>query len=239
MALDIWETDPDNKPAEREAFDDGTVGRFHSGFMDRSDPTSPPQPVSLSEWRFSSESVSIADAVAERFGGTSVPDITSGRLDVFTTSDTLPIILAGPDAINADMKQWSPGNTLMHHCTGKLFLAPEEKAGKLCGCPALFAERKQAAKDYIGPSPSIQFTFRLADARDLGEFKFVTGSWTLAAILHEYTNAVQRVGDGGPVVATLSLELVSYVAKKGKMRGKLVEYTKPVLKVICAENTAA
>jgi hypothetical protein len=129
------------------------------------------------------------------------------------------------------MKLWNRSK-LVHHCDGVEFLSPDEKAGRPCGCPALFAQRKQAAKDYVGPSPSINITFRLADDPDLGSFRFQSGSWTLAEVLHEYENDLERVG--GEAVATLRLELVEYTTKKGRF----VSYLKPVLDNIRSYNDA-
>lgn len=236
MALDIWKTDPDNKPAPREDYSDDTVGRFHSGYMEHDEKTGKSYPAPLDEWRVSTGDMTVAKAVAELFGGSPVENEEGANenfIDVYTSAKKVPVIIEA-DGIESDMKQWVNGK-LVHHCTGTKFLSHpsnDKLVGQPCGCPDLFAERKQAANDYMGPNPSITFTFRLADDEALGTFKFVTGSWTLAAVLHEAENALEAVGAGGPVLAHIELEPVSYVAKKGKMKGKTVEYTKPVIKVV-------
>lgn len=233
--FNLWATDPDNKPKARESFKDDTVGRLHSGYMDESGKK--PRPVALSEWRFSTGEKAVSDAVAQLFGGTPVENEESTSenfIDVFTEAVKVPVIIE-PDGIQADMKQWINGK-LVHHCDGVKFLSPDDKAGEECGCPSLFAERKQAAKDYQGPNPSITVTFRLADDPELGKFKFVTGSWTLAAVLHEALNDLDRVGT--TALASLELEYVEYTPSKGPMRNKLVSYTKPVIRVIKAYNDA-
>ncbi|QAY26951.1 recombination directionality factor [Streptomyces phage Shawty] len=233
--FNLWATDPDNAPKKRETFKDDTVGRLHSGYMDESGRK--PTPVALTEWRFSTGEKTVADAVAQLFGGTPVENDESTSenfIDVFTEAKRVPVIIE-PDGIEADMKQWINGK-LVHHCDGVEFLSPDEKKGQPCGCPSLFAERKAAAKDYQGPNPSITVYFRLADDPELGKFKFVTGSWTLAAVLHEALNDLDMVGQ--TAYGTLELEYVEYVAKKGPMRGKTVSYTKPVIRVVKAYNDA-
>ena len=242
MALDIWKTDPDNKPEPRKVFSDDTNGRFAFGYMEKDEATGKTYPASLSEWKFATGDKNIADAVAQLLGGTPVENEETSAdnfIDVFTSAETLPVVIQS-DGIESDMKQWVNGK-LVHHCTGTVFLSHpsnEKLVGKPCNCPELFADRKQAARDYMGPNPSITVTFRLADDESLGVFKFVTGSWSLAERLHEAENALEVVGKGGPVFAKLVLENVSYIAKKGKMKGKPVEYTKPVISIVKPYNDA-
>ncbi|WBP87025.1 recombination directionality factor [Kitasatospora cathayae] len=219
MALRIFDTDPEAKPKPR--FTDDTVGRFHSGkAVDN-------VPVALSEWRVSTGDPEVADAIAQLFGGSPVELETTSEnyISVETDQPKVLVVLDGPKAIHADMKLWNRSK-LVHHCDGVEFLSPEEKRGSRCGCPELFAERKQAAKDYMGPSPSISITFRLADDYELGKFRFQSGSWSLAEVLHEYEAALARID--GEALAELTLELVEYTTKKGRA----VSYYKPVLKVL-------
>ncbi|MFE3591961.1 hypothetical protein ACFXOY_31160 [Streptomyces niveus] len=231
MALTIFDTDPDAKPKPRQDFSDDTVGRFHSGRQIDG------QPESLNEWRITTGDPVVASSVAQLFGGEPIEtDSTSENfIDVFTDKDSILVILDGPKAIYADMKLWN-NKKLVHHCDGTVYLSPDERKGQPCYCPELFAERKQAARDYVGPSPSIAITFRLADDPELGEFKFQSGSWTLASVLHEYENDLAAVK--GPALAELSLELVEYIAKKGKMKGKTVSYVKPLIRVLKAYDEA-
>ncbi|MFJ9646715.1 hypothetical protein [Streptomyces sp. NPDC101206] len=230
--MTIFDTDPNAKPKVRETFEDDTVGRFHSGRQDE-DGT----PEALTEWRITTGDLVVAQSVAQLYGGEPVETERPAEnfIDVFTDRASIPVVLDGPDAIYADMKLWNRSK-LVHHCDGSKFLSPEEKAGKPCGCPELFAERKAAAKDFLGPAPSITITFRLADDFELGLFKFQSGSWTLASVLHEYENALEAVD--GPALADLTLELVEYTVKKGPNRGRNVSYIKPVIKVRKSYNDA-
>jgi len=239
ITVNVWATDPENKPAERKTFTDDTAGRLHSGYMEANE-NGKPVPVALTEWRLSTGDMNVARNVAELFGGSPVENAESTSenfIDVFTAASSVPVIIEA-DGISADMKQWV-GGKLAHHCDGVNFLShplSESKIGTNCGCPHLFAERKEAAKAGMGPNPSIEVKFRFAADPELGVFKWQTGSWTLLAVLHEVANAMDEIG--APVLADLILEEVSFVGKKGKMKGQRIEYTKPVIKVRKAYNDA-
>lgn len=227
MGLRIFETDPAAMPKQRVTFDDGTIGKIHSGKVINN------RPISLPAWRFSTGEHSVADALSDLYQ-VPVIDTKSERenfLDVETENESVEIILAGPSAISSDMKQWINGK-LVHHCDGVEYLSPEEDRGAPCGCPMFFKDRKEAAKNYRGPSPSIKVLFRLADDPELGLFAFQTGAWTMAEVLHTYEDALERVG--GEAIATLRLELVQYTTKAGRA----VEYRKPVLERIRSYNDA-
>ncbi|MBB1251857.1 recombination directionality factor [Streptomyces alkaliterrae] len=227
--LTIFETDPDAKPKPRQVFTDDTVGRFHSGRQVGG------APEALSEWRISTGDPEVAAAVARLFGGEPVETDATGEhcIDVLTDRESVPIILEGPEAIYADMKLWNRSK-LVHHCDGSVYLSPDDRKGKPCHCPELFAERKAAARDFMGPTPSISLTFRLADDPDLGKFRFQSGSWVMASVLHEYENDLAEID--GPALADLALELVEYTVKKGKNKGRNVSYYKPVLRVLKSYN---
>ncbi|MEV0445462.1 hypothetical protein AB0I84_08115 [Streptomyces spectabilis] len=225
MALRIFETDPSALP--KQTFSDDTVGRFHGGRLENG------IPVALGEWRVTTGDPEVAAAVAQLMGGQpEETDSTSENfIEVLTSQNKVKIVLSGADAVTSDMKLWN-GNTLIHHCDGVEFLSPDEDRGKACGCPALMEDRKAAAKSKRGPVPSIAVTFRLAEDYDLGLFKFQTGSWKLAEMLHEIGNALDRIG--GEALAELSLELVEYTTKKGRD----VSYRKPVIRVLKSWNDA-
>lgn len=236
----IWAGDEENKPKKRETYADDTVGRLHSGYSEKNEKGNL-VPVALSEWRFSTGEKTVADAVAQLFGGTPVEDEESTSenfIDVFTSKDRIPVILEA-DGIDWDMKLWWNGK-LKHHCDGFDFLShkDEDMIGQPCGCPTLFDERKAAAKEGDAPNPAQTVTFQLADDPELGKFKFQTGSWTLFKVIHEAEDALERIGKGGPVLAYLELELVEYTPKKGPMRNKLVSYYKPVVNVVKSFNDA-
>ncbi|MER5862217.1 hypothetical protein [Kitasatospora sp. NPDC002040] len=221
----IFETDPDAMP--KGTFSDDTVGRFHSGKAVDG------LPVALSEWRVSTGDPDVAAAIAQLLGGTPVETDSQSEnfIEVETSVDKVKVILAGSGAITSDLKLWN-GSNLIHHCDGVEFLSPDEDKGKPCRCPALMEDRKAAAKSKRGPSPSISVSFRLADDYHLGLFRFQTGSWMLAQVLHEVENALDRID--GEALCSLELELVEYTTKKGRD----VSYRKPVIRVLKSWNDA-
>ncbi|MER7688346.1 hypothetical protein [Streptomyces sp. NPDC097610] len=237
----IWAGDEENKPKKRETYADDSVGKFAFGTQEFDEKSKKMVPVALSEWKVATGEKTVADAVAQLLGGTPVENEESPSenfIDVFTDATKVPVIIAA-DGIHWDMKLWW-NKKLKHHCDGFDFLShnDEEMIGQPCGCPTLFDERKNAAKEGDAPNPSMTVTFQLAADPELGTFKFSTGSWTLFKVIHEAEDDLERIGQGGSVLANLELELVEYTPKKGPMRNKLVSYTKPVIKVVKAYDDA-
>lgn len=229
----IWETDPDAKPRER-TFSNDYVGRFRSGRLVGK------QPESLNEWRVTTGDPVVAAKIAELFGGepagweTEKEDST----EILTDAASVNIIIENSDALDASMKLFGMSG-LVHHCDGVKYLSPDEDKGESCGCPESFQDRKDKAKSGRGPKPSVDLTFKLADAPELGLFRFNSGSWELVKVLHNVIADIDKTGGreyadddtvtekGGPVRATLSIENVSYTTKGGRD----VSYNKPVVKV--------
>lgn len=229
----LWQADPDNKPVKRTTTSDRdgsiTIGMMEDG-----------QPIALDTFRFTTGKQEVADAVALLFGGSVVEGDVSKEefLEVVTSADKLLVVADSPSALDSDYKKWD-GGQLTHHCDGDAFLSHpvnEDLIGSPCGCPRLFQERKDAANAKIGPKPDIWLTCRLADDPDLGTFRFRTGSWTLAKVLHEVEDAFDMIG--GAALVELSLTLVEYTPKKGKMRNKLVSFYQPGIKILKSWNDA-
>ncbi|GAA3095176.1 hypothetical protein GCM10020254_45530 [Streptomyces goshikiensis] len=116
--------------------------------------------------------------------------------------------------------------------TGAAGLAYEGR-GQPCGCPPLLEDRKLAARDGRGPMPSVDITFQIAAAPELGLFHFMTASWQMAAQLSDLTDALERVN--GPAVCDLTIELVVYTTKAGRS----VCYRKPAVTVLGSPDTVA
>ncbi|MET9425633.1 hypothetical protein ABZY06_33850 [Streptomyces sp. NPDC006540] len=235
MALKIWQTDPENKPEPAKSYDSDLDGAFSIGAQDKEG-----NPVALDTFRVSLSDPNKADAIAQLFGGSVVEtDRTNEHyIDVTTARDKVLVIVEDPKALYADMKKWDNGK-LTHHCDGEIFISHpinEKLIGSACGCPELFVERKQHAKAGLGPKPAIELTFRLADDPDLGVFKFKTSAWTLAKVLHEAEEALERIN--GEALVELSLTLVEFVIKKGKDKGTQVSYYAPGIKVLKSYQSA-
>ncbi|MFE0447360.1 recombination directionality factor [Streptomyces fungicidicus] len=230
MAMKLWVTDPENKPQETSNRNADLEGVVSIGTQDEDG-----NPVSLDTFRFATGTPATADAIAELFGGTPVETSRTSDhfIDVITTRNKLLVIVDGPSGLYSDMKRWHNGK-LAHHCDGMAFLshAKETMVGKPCGCPELFVERKDAAREGIGPSPSIDLTFRPADDPDLGKFRLHTGSWGLAKVLHEAEEKLERID--GPALVEISLELVEFTIKKGPKKGTKVSYYLPKIRPIKA-----
>ncbi|MFI7096402.1 recombination directionality factor [Streptomyces lydicus] len=234
----IWETDPEAAPKERPTFSSDIVGRFRSGRLVGK------QPEALNEWRVTTGDPTTAARVAELMGGSPEEWETDKEdsIEVLTDSASVEIIIENSSKIDASMKLFGMSG-LVHHCDGVEYLSPDEDKGQKCGCPPAFQDRKDRAKSGRGPKPSVDIQFKLADAPDLGIFRFNSGSWELVKILHTIIADVDEVGGaddegkgGKPVRATLSIENVSYTTKAGRD----VSYNKPVVKVtgLAAEAAA-
>jgi len=242
MAIKLWLTDPDNKPkpqTERRSFGD-TIGTFSIGKSVLNEATQRNEPVALDTFRLMTGDKQVAEAVAQLLGGSADETDSPSEefVEVITTSAKFEVIVDGPGGLRSDMKQWVRGK-LVHHCDGELFLSHlsnEKLVGTRCTCPELFAERKQMAKDEMGPKPAIELTFRIAADPELGKFKLKTGAWTLAAVLHEAEEALEAIG--GEALVVVGLELVEFVISKGPKKGTQVSYYKPTIDVVKAMSDA-
>ncbi|MFD5161015.1 hypothetical protein ACFWMJ_23550 [Streptomyces hawaiiensis] len=242
----IWDADPDAAPKEMPSFSDDIAGRFRSGRLVKTGRTESPE--SLNEWRVTTGDPTVAAKIAELLGGEpeSWETDREDNIEILTDSKTVQIVIE-PDGVDASFKQFVPGAGLTHHCDGFAYLSPEEDRGTKCGCPSLIAERKLKATQMRGPKPSVDVTFRLLAAPELGKFRFNSGSWKLVealgplfADLDDYGNAGDKENgvEGKPVRASLTIENVSYVPKKGPRAGQTVSYNKPVIKIFGAYEAA-
>ncbi|MBT2451802.1 hypothetical protein J7F03_33015 [Streptomyces sp. ISL-43] len=206
------------------------AGRFHTGRL------SGGLPQALEAWRVTTDDADVAARVAGLLGGEPQPNEATGgaglAYEVLTSRESVRVLLDGPDAVTAHMVLWG-SRGILHECDGVEFLSPKEKKGQPCGCPPLFEDRKLAARDGRGPTPSVDITFQIAAAPELGLFHFMTGSWKMAAQLSDLTDALERVA--GPAVCDLTIELVVYTTKAGRD----VCYRKPVVTVLGSPDTVA
>ncbi|MCX4822756.1 hypothetical protein OG883_23210 [Streptomyces sp. NBC_01142] len=193
-------------------------------------------PQALDAWRVTTDDADVAARVAGFLGGEPQPNEGTGgaglAYEVLTSRESVRVLLDGPDAVAAHMVLRG-SNGIIHECDGVEFLSPEEKKDQPCGCPPLLEDRKLAARDGRGPTPSVDITFQIAAAPRLGTFHLMTGSWQMAAQLSDLTDALERVD--GPAVCDLTMELVAYTTKTG--RG--VCYRKPVVTVLGSPDSVA
>lgn len=214
MGLKIFDVDPSAAP--RKPLGD-VVGRFRSGHQVNN------RPMALEAWRVTTGDPEVATALTDLFKvkDSAQPWETQGEdsLELFTDLASVNIIVEGANAVRTGMVLWGR-NALIRSCDGVT-----QKDGTPCACPQRVMDRKEAAKLGTGCEPSIVIFFRLADAPDLGKFKFVTGSWSMAGEIGQAEDALAKLD--GPAFGTLKLELVEYTTKAGRN----VRYTKPVLSI--------
>ncbi|MFI1201709.1 hypothetical protein ACH4VR_20040 [Streptomyces sp. NPDC020883] len=168
------------------------------------------------------------------YGGTPQPWETTKEdsLEVLTDTDSVKVIVDGPDAISFRMALYGVAGRPTHACDGVEFTEPEDpRRGQPSGCPATVQERKAAAEAGHGPKPDQRIEFRLADAPELGKFRLMTGSWDFMKSLESLWRELEAVG--GPALCSLGLELVEFTTKSGVD----VAYRKPVLKVLAPPRT--
>lgn len=204
---------------------DEIVGRFRSGYQ-----TTAGRPVSLDAFRITTGDNEVAEAVMAMFGaddtGVSTWDTsTEETLQVFTEAAEVPIIVE-PRAIKATLVLWSNKGAKIIETDGQYEIVD----GKVTDTPwagagKSLAEMKADAQAGVGPAPSLQVYFRLADNPDLGKFKYFSGSWGAIEQFSAAELAVEKIG--GPARATLGLERIEFVNKDGQN----VSYVKPTLRV--------
>ncbi|MFF3557310.1 hypothetical protein ACFYXL_28335 [Streptomyces tsukubensis] len=229
MGLQIFETDPDARPKSKPEPDFSTDHTFslRAGMVVNK------KPVSLPNWRVVTGDPTVADAVAQLLGGApeEYDPTKEMNLHVLTDTDAIEVVIDGSKAIEDKLILWGRTGPV-HECDGVSFLSPPERKGEPCGCPKLMSERKELARQQIGPAPSINITFRLAHDYELGKGKLISTAWTLAEVIHEVKDALDAVE--GEALCRLSLEHVSYVNKSGIK----VDFRKPVIEVIGSYNDA-
>jgi hypothetical protein len=191
------------------------VGRVRSGAQING------RPVALTEWRFTTGDPDVAQAIAEKFGGSPQPWETSTEesLEIMTDTTSLPIHLT---AIQSEFVLWGRGNTPIRSCNGE---TQKDDGCSACVCPRDLKEHKEAARAGSACQPSVRATFRLLDLPDLGLWRFNSASWQLASAVNEAEEALTAAG--GEADGVLRLELVEYTTKNGRN----VSYTKPIIEV--------
>lgn len=194
---------------------DDIVGKFRSGYQVNK------RPASLTEWRVTTGDPDVAKTVQSMLGGDKPQEWEAtgeDNLEVFTDSGSVDIVLAGPAAIEARMLIWAKGAKRIVTCEGTVF----ETEGAPYSCETGgFRNRREHEEAGHVCEPRITIEFRLADAPDLGIFRFETGAWSLASVVSRAIGDLQKID--GPAKASLALEKVEM--KDGK------SFTKPVLSI--------
>ena len=230
MGLKIWDTEDGAPPARTEPTGFDVVGRFRAGYQAGT------KGVALSEYFVTTGDPDVAKRIEELLGSKEDEGVIDYAEDdnaygVFTPVSEIDIIIPTPKALRSRMVRWVNGK-LLWVSDGETISWPEDRAGEPSPQAGLsLQDRKQAARDEVGEKPETSILFYLAADENLGQFRFQSGSWDLAGDIVYFNTEEELATIDGPAHCTLTLEEVSFTAKKGPRAGKVVTYTKPVLKV--------
>lgn len=218
MGLRIFETDPEAAPKPR--FSGDIVGRFRSGYQINR------RPATLEKWRVTTGDPEVAATIHDLLGGEAPQEWEAtgeDNLETFTDAERVKVVIERPTSLRQEMVLWGRSGAI-RRCDG-VEQSGEGAEGEPCACPASYADRKDAAKKGTGCQPNITLFFKLADAPDLGIFKFNSGSWSLVRDLGPVEKKLDEID--GPALAWLGLEVVEYESAGTKRR-----FIKPVIDVI-------
>lgn len=192
MAINIFANA--EKPTAPSSTD--IVGRFRAGRQLQG------RPMSLTTWRITTGDPEVADTIAKMYGATEGPQEwetkTDERLEVITETDSVNVIIARPTHVTSEMVLWGRKGKV-RQCDGIM-----QTNGESCVCPSDYGDKIKGAQEGTACEPSISYLFSLADAPDLGRFRFQTGSWTVARQVAEVEAALADID--GPALGTLTLE---------------------------------
>jgi hypothetical protein len=204
---------------------DEVVGRFRSGYQ-----TSSGRPVSLDAFRVTTGDKEVAETIGAVLGmddtGVSTWDTSTDEvMQVFTSATEVPIIVE-PRSIKTSLVLWSNKGAKIVETDGQFLIEDGKVTDKpWAGAGKPLAEMKADAQAGVGPAPSLQCYFRIAEYEDLGKFKFFSGSWGAIESFSAAELAVEKIG--GAARATLGLERVEFTNRDGQN----VSFVKPYLKV--------
>ncbi|WP_052441140.1 recombination directionality factor [Streptacidiphilus anmyonensis] len=215
------------------------AGQFRSGRL------SDQLPESLATWRVTTVSWAVAEQAAGLLGGTITRrDTDEGEaFDVVTNTAEVSVVVDRVDDLRCEMRRWDHTG-LVHHCDGTAFLAPADRRGSACGCPASLAERRAKAREGRAPQAFTVTRFRLPELPQLGTFLHESLSWELA---QEASALRERLVASGPAVFALRLTQTEFVGPGGirlAQRRPVLDFVAPVAAALtsglaaCARSAA-
>lgn len=221
MGINIFQVDGENAESGERAND--IVGRFRSGYQAGN------RPVALTEWRITTGDPEVAESIATLMGADEEPSkwetTTEEKIQVFTKTAKVNVIVDGPGAVRASLVLWGQGGKILETDGTYLYDDEGNLTDEICAMTAgkTMKELKELDRKGKGPGASLQVYFRLADAPDLGKFKFFSGSWTALDAFAEEADRLVDLGEG-PYRYTLELKKVEF-----EKDGETIRFTKPVL----------
>ena len=151
------------------------VGRFRSGQQVNG------RPMGLKTWRITTGDPAVAEKVAELYGGEVAEWDTKSdeKLEVITDTADVAVLVQN---ITTEMVLWGKKGKI-RSCDG---VTQKDEERSPCVCPSDMGERMKGAKNGTSCEPSAGIYFSLADAPDLGVFRFYSSSW---GILRNFSEA--------------------------------------------------
>jgi hypothetical protein len=223
----VFDTDPDATQRKERTKPENNF-TFRSGYQENN------QAKTLTKWRVTATTPETASALAELFGGSPREMETSAdeHVEVFTDAVEVPVLIDGPDAIDAPLIQWGANGVILHKCDGVTTLEGDPReAGVPCGCPTELRERKARAKKGLGPKPNITVRLKLMADEDLGIGQVKSGAWDFLLNLFNVAAELERIGE--PAVGVLKLHHVQYSTDT-----RDVSYRHPVIHSLRSYNDA-
>lgn len=229
MASRISLFDDEQRTQPANPYRDDLVGTLRAGYVNNG------RPVSLDEWRFTSDDPEVAEKIADLYGG-DVNELTKTKqngdevkeYEVFTKAKSLNVILDGEESISSEFTWWANGELL-----GRGDGTTMDNGDADPGAHLDLNERKDKAKKGLVPAPETTVYLRLADNEDLGVFRYTKSqAWGFERNLQRegfYDDFDDAVADGNRVKAVIARNPVSFTAKSGPRAGKIVNYTETTL----------
>lgn len=225
MALNIFQVDKSNAEAGEDSPRTEVVGRFRAGYQASG------RPVGLSAFRVTTPDEAVASKVLEVMG--TAPDhspqpekwetSTDEVWEVFTDAPEVDIIVDGPGAIQASFVLWGQSGKILE-TDGTYLIEDGKVTDEVCTMTQgkTLKEILAAGRAGKGPSPSLAVYFTLADAPELGKFRFYSSSGTAIEAFGEEASRLEELE--GPQRYLLALKKVEF-----ERDGETIRYTKPVL----------
>ncbi|MEU1627071.1 hypothetical protein ABZ746_17460 [Streptomyces sp. NPDC020096] len=193
------------------------MGRFRCGMIHKQ------RPVILPTWRITTSRLSVAEAVAMMFGGQPEKRAAGGgdHIQVVTNAPSVEVLVEGSKSVQVELRG-SSAHVAAPRVDGRR--QSYSGAGGRSDQPRKPVSGVDCGRGGHGATPHVSVLFRLAQGPELGEFRFVSSSWCVAAMLGELLEELQS--PSGVVRGCLEIERATVTDHD---TGKRMEYYKPTI----------
>ena len=200
------------------------VGRIRMGQQQaytRKDGSQGRRPAKLQHWRLTSRDQQRLAAAAEHYGGAVQPwEGREGEHELYTTTDTLRVLIIPGQALSQWWELWSGGGC-QRRCDGHTEVLTQAP----CLCPAAYDERAEAAAEGKACKPCTRLAVLLPDVPGIGHWRLETHSYYAAVELAAATGLLEEATRRGALLpARLRIDVRRKVAG-----GKTTSYPVPVV----------